>query len=164
MFLEVACVNVLGKEGWECLSARVRITAFMGVFVGMCVYLCVSWMHKRKIYLKKKTLSEEVPSEKSETESKFWMKHGYSVMFLVFLNLGGCPQCPCLLLYVLYQNITIECWPACLYPSNKGDFLSVSVIFLSWTTVIILPSSIYPRLLLYFKRLTCLSLHQIHIS
>lgn len=46
-----------------------------------------------------------------------------------FLNLGGCPQCPSLLLYVLYQNITIECWPACLYPSNKGDFLSVCVIF-----------------------------------
>lgn len=48
-------------------------------------------------------------------------------MFCFIKTIGGCPQCPSLLLYVLYQTITIECWPACLYPSNKGDFLSVCV-------------------------------------
>lgn len=58
---------------------------------------------------------------------KFRMMHGRNGWFAFFLTIGGCPQCPSLLLSVLYQNNTIECWPACLYPSNKGDFLSVFV-------------------------------------
>ena len=42
-----------------------------------------------------------------------------------FLNLmQESPVPQTFLLYVLYQNITIECWSACLYPFNEGDFLS----------------------------------------
>lgn len=93
-------------------------------------------MHKIKLFKKKLNKNnnnfikrKSLNLKKKVRLSKFGgkKKHGYSVMFCFIKTIGGCPQCPSLLLYVLYQNITIECWPACLYPSNKGDFLSVCV-------------------------------------
>lgn len=105
----------------KCIQKRERVWMNNGQ---MCVCECVMNEKEKNIY---NTLKKEVPWEQSETEYMSWMTHGYSVLFsCLFFYLGGCPQCPCLLLYVVYQNI-IECWPACLYPWNKGDFLSVSV-------------------------------------
>lgn len=87
--------------------------------VGECVRACVCVRDKERERENQNSLLQETPWEK---ERECSVQHGYCVLKP---TVGGCLHCPRrLLLYVLYQNITIECWPACLYSFNKGDFLS----------------------------------------
>lgn len=87
--------------------------------VGECVRACVCVRDKEREREIQNSLLQETPWEK---ERECSVQHGYCVLKP---TVGGCLHCPRrLLLYVLYQNITIECWPACLYSFNKGDFLS----------------------------------------
>lgn len=113
-----------------CVRVHNCIYCFLGVSVCQYVCICVCYERTREKSIWKKKLYQRKSLEKKKNRCD-WVKVLNEAWILCnvfcFLNLGGCPQCPSLLLYVLYQNITIECWPACLYPSNKGDFLSVSV-------------------------------------
>lgn len=118
----VACV--FRKEGGVCVRVSMGGWVACGLFSG-CARACVNALKKNLFMKKFYRRNSQEKKKKKKAIVRVWDEAWILCTVFCFINLGDHPQCPSLLLYVLYQNITIECLPACLYPSNKGDFLSV---------------------------------------
>lgn len=106
-----------GGEGVACIQKR--------AIWGWGLYVCV-WMHLRVIYLKKGFLRGRPSTEDDKRcESKFWLKHGFSVLLFFFLT-SRLSWVPSLLLCCIRILLLSVGQLVYIHP-NKSDFLSVCV-------------------------------------